>query len=103
MAAPDGAISLRPGGAVGISLRPGGTGGGIAGGFTSFAMGSRPQVRRTSPTLHGTDLPKPPRLSRGWERERHRKECFLWTVACEFPWCLAKASVLFGGFRSRAQ
>eukprot|EP00740_Mantoniella_antarctica_P005813 CAMPEP_0181362192 /NCGR_PEP_ID=MMETSP1106-20121128/7827_1 /TAXON_ID=81844 /ORGANISM="Mantoniella antarctica, Strain SL-175" /LENGTH=132 /DNA_ID=CAMNT_0023476033 /DNA_START=163 /DNA_END=558 /DNA_ORIENTATION=+ len=44
MAAPDGAISLRPGGAVGISLRPGGTGGGIAGGFTSFAMGSRPQA-----------------------------------------------------------
>ena len=60
------AISLRPG-VAGVSLRPGGTGAAGAGGFSSFAMGSRPQVRARprdrGPSVARARPPLPPWLS----------------------------------------
>ena len=56
-----GPVSLRPGGA-GVSLRPGGDAAGAASPFSSFAMGSKPQVRArrsTSPSPGRASAPPP--------------------------------------------
>jgi len=56
-----GPVSLRPGGA-GVSLRPGGDAAGAASPFSSFAMGSKPQVRARRSTSPSPGAPQRPPL-----------------------------------------
>ena len=68
-----GPVSLRPGGA-GVSLRPGGDAAGAASPFSSFAMGSKPQVRARRSTSPSPGAPqRPPRPRSNFDLARRRQ------------------------------